>query len=125
MALTAMRPTSWTWPRLRVRVLARRYGVLSRALLERELPSCRWQALFPALRRLELAGELVAGRFFEELEGLQFLSQEALARFSSGEAACGIWSLSAQDPASPAGLYAPANLPPAYEGLPARSGETI
>jgi ATP-dependent Lhr-like helicase len=106
---------------VRVRVLARRYGVLSRALLERELPCCRWQALFPALRRLELAGELVAGRFFEELEGLQFLSQEALARFSSGEAAVGIWSLSAQDPASPAGLYAPGCLPSAYEGLPARS----
>jgi len=65
----------------RVRVLASRYGLLCRGILERESPSLRWGGLFPAMRRLELAGELLSGRFFEGLEGPQFLDPAALASF--------------------------------------------
>lgn len=67
----------------RVRVLLRRYGVLGRALLERELPALRWGAIFPALRRMELSGELLYGRFFEGLDGPQFMSPEAFEQYKA------------------------------------------
>jgi ATP-dependent helicase Lhr and Lhr-like helicase len=67
----------------RVRVLASRFGLLCRALLEREVPALRWVELFPAMRRLELAGELLAGRFFEGVDGPQFLDPAAFSIFLS------------------------------------------
>lgn len=48
----------------RVRAVARRYGLVARFLLEKELPLLSWSALFSAIRRLELAGELLSGLFF-------------------------------------------------------------
>jgi ATP-dependent helicase Lhr and Lhr-like helicase len=93
----------------RVRALAARYGLLCRALLEREGPGLRWGELFPAMRRLELSGELLAGRFFEGLEGPQFLDPAAFAAFAGlcGEAPdpAPAW-INALDPAAEA-LYAP------------------
>ncbi|HRZ63549.1 MAG TPA: DEAD/DEAH box helicase [Spirochaetia bacterium] len=87
----------------RVRILVGRYGLLCRALLERELPALRWGRLFPALRRLELSGELLAGRFFEGIEGPQFLGAGLLRGFqelgTSREAP--LW-LSSCDPAASA-----------------------
>lgn len=65
----------------RVRILASRYGLLCRAMLEREEAGCRWGDLFPAMRRLELAGELLAGRFFEGIEGPQFMDPAAFKAF--------------------------------------------
>ncbi|HRY72510.1 MAG TPA: DEAD/DEAH box helicase [Spirochaetia bacterium] len=105
--------------RARVRVLARRYGLLARPLLERELPLLGWGALFPAMRRMELAGELLYGRFFEGLDGPQFMSPEAFELWKGlGNPAAGgegpVW-LSALDPASPAGFpfqERPGLLPP-------------
>ncbi|HOX48989.1 MAG TPA: hypothetical protein PLG14_07350, partial [Spirochaetales bacterium] len=105
--------------RARVRVLARRYGLLAKPLLERELPLLGWGALFPAMRRMELAGELLYGRFFEGLDGPQFMSPEAFELWKGlGTLAAGdegpLW-LSALDPASPAGFpfqERPGLLPP-------------
>jgi ATP-dependent Lhr-like helicase len=95
----------------RVRILASRFGLLCRALLEREAPALRWAELFPAMRRLELAGELLAGRFFEGIDGPQFLDPAAFPLFLSLEGdssakAAPTW-INALDPAASA-LYAAA-----------------
>jgi ATP-dependent helicase Lhr and Lhr-like helicase len=96
----------------RARALASRYGLLCRGILEREAPGLRWGDLFPALRRLELAGELLAGRFFEGLEGPQFLDPAAFAAYAALDvaAAPGPSWISALDPAASA-LYARAERP--------------
>jgi ATP-dependent Lhr-like helicase len=88
----------------RVRILLRRYGVLSRDILERELPPLRWGAIFPALRRMELSGELLYGRFFEGLDGPQFMSPEAFELFKGLDGLpppAPLW-LNALDPAAAA-----------------------
>ena len=95
----------------RCRMLLDRYGVLSREQANREGGAFRWGAVFPALRLMELAGEVVAGLFFEELSGPQFAlpsALRALERGAAGEAgengdAASFW-ISALDPASPCGL---------------------
>jgi ATP-dependent Lhr-like helicase len=91
----------------RVRNLAARYGLLCRGILEREEAGLRWGELFPAMRRLELAGELLAGRFFEALEGPQFLDPAAFEAFQALDAPAPrgpVW-VSSLDPAA-AALYA-------------------
>jgi ATP-dependent helicase Lhr and Lhr-like helicase len=102
----------------RVRALAGRYGILCRSLLEREVDGLRWGDLFPAMRRLELAGELLAGRFFEGLDGPQFIDPAAFADYLAldGELSAGpIW-INALDPAASA-LYA---VETRSHGLPSR-----
>jgi ATP-dependent Lhr-like helicase len=100
----------------RARQLLRRYGVLFRELLERELPSLRWPAVFRALRLMELGGEILSGQFFEGVPGVQFISTAAFARLQRGLPEAASFWLSAQDPASAcglglAGLDLPARLP--------------
>jgi ATP-dependent Lhr-like helicase len=105
----------------RVRLLLRRWGILCRPLLETE--GCfSWSRLLPAMRRMELAGELVTGRFFGGIHSLQFASpsivreleavEEALSAgggtasgAAAGTAAAGapVYWMNAADPASPAG----------------------
>jgi len=102
----------------RVRALAARYGLLCRSMLEREVPGLRWGDLFPAMRRLELAGELLAGRFFEGIEGPQFLDPAVFAAFVALDREVGpgpLW-VNALDPAANA-LYAAAER---ASGLPQR-----
>ncbi len=93
--------------RRRVQVLLDRYGILFRELLQRELPALRWSALFRTLCRMELAGEVYAGSFFEGLSGLQFLSAEAW-QWMQDEAGSvlmqDVWWINACDPASLCGL---------------------
>lgn len=101
----------------RVRQLLRRYGILFRELLERELPPLRWPAVFRALRLMELAGEVLSGHFFEGIMGLQFLHPAALSLLEQGLPEQALYWLSAQDPASPCGLGLPlAGLPPRQTG---------
>jgi ATP-dependent helicase Lhr and Lhr-like helicase len=83
----------------RVRIVAARWGLVCRAVLAHELPCLSWSSLFPALRRMELRGELVYGRFFEGLEGPQFMSLPAFELFGRLEAARGPYWLNAMDPA--------------------------
>jgi ATP-dependent Lhr-like helicase len=85
----------------RVRIVVARFGLLHRGLLEHESADFRWAALFPAMRRMELRGELVYGRFFEGLEGPQFLGQDAFELFAGLDDAPppGPCWLSALDPA--------------------------
>ncbi len=92
--------------RERVRILVARYGILIRPLLERELPGLSWKRLFAAMRRMELAGELAGGLFFEGVPAPQFIARERLGlfgRLGSEEKSQPFW-LSALDPASPAGF---------------------
>jgi ATP-dependent Lhr-like helicase len=92
------------------RAAVRRYGLLCRSLLEHDAPACCWSVLFPAIRRLELSGELVTGRFFDGIDGPQFMGQEAFRLFRDGWDKALLWSVNAMDPASPCGL--------AIDGLP-------
>ncbi len=93
--------------RERARLLLDRYGVLFRELLAAEVPALAWSRVARALRGLELAGEIVAGRFFEGLPGLQFALPTALRRLYEGLPHSAVWWCSALDPASPCGLELP------------------
>ncbi|HUK11871.1 MAG TPA: hypothetical protein VLW17_01100, partial [Thermoanaerobaculaceae bacterium] len=100
--------------RARARLVLDRYGVVFRELLERELPCLRWGPLFRTLRLMELSGEVVAGRFFDGVAGLQFASHAAVRTMRDGLAEDRVWWLNAADPASPCGLAlggGPAELP--------------
>jgi ATP-dependent Lhr-like helicase len=103
----------------RVRLLLRRWGILCRPLLETE--GCfSWSQLLPAMRRMELAGELVTGRFFAGIHSLQFASPSIAEELKAAEEAAVVPSaaasnaavvsgavpvywMNAADPASPAG----------------------
>ena len=85
----------------RVRAIARRYGLVARFLLERELPLLGWSLLFSALRRLELSGELLAGHYFDGVDGPQFMAREQLAAFRDGAETRGVWTVNACDPVAP------------------------
>jgi len=88
----------------RVRVLLDRYGVLFRELLAQELPALRWGALFRTLRLMELAGEVLAGCFFEGVPGLQFISHEAFREVQQPLDEDAVFWLNATDPASVCGV---------------------
>jgi ATP-dependent Lhr-like helicase len=98
----------------RVRLLLARWGILCRPLLERafsgspasksESPPFSWSGLLPTMRRMELAGELVAGRFFAGINSLQFASPAIARELENAEAVDSIYWMNAVDPASPAGL---------------------
>jgi ATP-dependent Lhr-like helicase len=88
----------------RVRLLMDRYGILFRQLVARELPALQWSEIFRSIRLMELSGEVVAGYFFQDIPGLQFVSKKML-RFMQDKplAECVFW-INAQDPASICGL---------------------
>jgi ATP-dependent Lhr-like helicase len=90
--------------RERVRLLLDRWGLLSRPMLEREAPVLLWSRLFPTMRRMELAGELVAGRFFSGVNSLQFASPRIAEELEEAETERCVYWMNAADPASPAGL---------------------
>ena len=98
----------------RCRLLFERYGVLTREHANREGGPFRWTALFPALRLMELAGEVVAGLFFEDLSGPQFALPEALRRLERQTGAGATFWINAVDPVAPCGLVL------ADEALPQR-----
>ena len=88
----------------RVRLLLARWGVLCRPLLEREAPPFTWSGLLPSIRRMELSGELVTGRFFAGINSLQFASPAIARELENAESLNGLYWMNAADPASPAGL---------------------
>ena len=88
----------------RVRLLLSRWGVLCRPLLEHEVSVFSWSKLLPAMRRMELAGELVTGRFFAGINSLQFASPSIAAELEQAENCDCLYWMNAADPASPAGL---------------------
>ncbi len=54
------------------RQLLSRWGVVTKACLEREAATLRWEALLPVLGALETRGEVRRGYFVEGLPGLQY-----------------------------------------------------
>ncbi len=104
----------------RVRQLLGRYGVLFRELLARELPSHRWPRIFRTLRLMELGGEVLTGRFFEGVRGLQFISQAAFRELRRGLPEDAIFWLNAADPASLCGI----DVEGLKESLPQRQATT-
>jgi ATP-dependent Lhr-like helicase len=73
--------------RRQARLLLARWGVVTKACLEREAPAWSWETLYPALAALELRGEARRGYFVEGLPGIQFALPEAveLLRAANGE----------------------------------------
>jgi ATP-dependent Lhr-like helicase len=90
--------------RERIRLLLDRWGVLTRPLLEREAPCLSWSRLLPAIRHMELAGELHAGRFFAGINSLQFAAPGVEKELEAAENENGLYRINACDPASPAAL---------------------
>ncbi|MDR2049225.1 MAG: hypothetical protein LBP69_07195 [Treponema sp.] len=88
----------------RVRLLFRRWGILAKPFFEREDSAFSWSALLPAMRRMELAGELVTGRFLEGIHSLQFASPAIAKELEAAEEVSAVYWMNAADPASPAGL---------------------
>ncbi len=69
-------PEDWvTWHAWQ---LLRRYGVMLRELLAREVRAPRWRELLPVLRRMEARGEIRGGRFVDGFVGEQFALPEAV-----------------------------------------------
>jgi ATP-dependent helicase Lhr and Lhr-like helicase len=88
----------------RVRQLLKRYGILFRQLLTRELPQLRWNRLFRVLRLMELSGEITSGYFFQGLSGPQFISFEALRFLRKSPSNDIVYWINATDPASLCGI---------------------
>ena len=98
----------------RCRVLLDRYGIVCRELANREGGAFRWAAVFGALRVMELAGEVLAGLFFEDLSGPQFALPVALRQLERLDTARSTFLVAATDPIAPTGLGLD------WEGLPQR-----
>lgn len=97
-----------------VRQLIRRYGIIFRELLERELGFAAWKNIFRTLRLMELSGELVTGYFFVGIPGLQFMSQSSFRALFNGSDDVVFW-MNAADPVSLCGIKVPElhkNFPP-------------
>ena len=99
----------------RVRLLLDRWGVLCRQFLEQEAANSSgtqssrnavfsWSKLLPAMRRMELAGELVTGRFFAGIKSLQLASPSIAAELEQAQSFNKLYWMNAADPASLAGI---------------------
>jgi ATP-dependent Lhr-like helicase len=88
----------------RVRVLLERYGILFKELLDREYHPFRWVNLFRTLRIMELSGEVLAGFFFRDIPGPQFISPRAFRILQGRMPDTAIYFMNALDPASMCGM---------------------
>ena len=102
--------------RERARALLDRYGVLTREQANREGGVFAWRRVFPALRLMELGGEVVAGLFFAGLSGPQFALPAALRHLERLQMEGATFWINALDPVSPSGLGL------AEQGYPQRRG---
>ena len=101
------------------RVLLQRYGVVFRALLQRESQLPSWRELFYVYRRLEARGEVLGGRFVQGFSGEQFASAEAFAslkRVPDQLVRDEFVSLAAVDPLNLVGVLLPGEKVPAVAG---------
>ena len=99
--------------------LLRRYGVVFRAVIQRETLLPPWRELLSYLRRMEDRGEVRGGRFVDGFSGEQFALPEALGLLrkpgdiNDGPVFCVI---SACDPLNLGGLIVPGVKTPAISG---------
>ncbi len=92
------------------RQLLERWGVVFRDLVKRERLQGRWRRLQLVLRRLEMRGEVLGGRFVSTFAGEQFAlpaAVEALRRLRRREAAPTEVLLSPADPLNLSGILVP------------------
>lgn len=103
----------------RVRILVDRYGIIFPKLLERESQEFTWRQILPAVRIMELAGELVAGHFVNSIKSLQFAPLDTLDAILHQPHSNQIIWFAANDPASLGGIFdelKPPNFPTRREG---------
>ena len=84
--------------------LLMRYGVVCRAMLEREAVRPAWRRLLQLAWRLEARGEIAGGRFVDGLSGEQFALPEAVEMLKKVVAAPGEGELLRLNPCDPAHL---------------------
>lgn len=92
------------------RCLLRRYGIVFRKLLDREVGLPSWRELLYVLRRMEDRGEIRGGRFVQGFAGEQFALPEAvgsLNRFQNEALDDDILILAAADPLNLTGIITP------------------
>jgi ATP-dependent helicase Lhr and Lhr-like helicase len=97
----------------------RRYGILCRELLAREMSTLPWRVLLSVLRRSEARGEIRGGRFISGLNGEQFALPEAvdaLRVLRRRECQGQYVRVSACDPLNLAGILTPGPRIPAVLG---------
>jgi ATP-dependent Lhr-like helicase len=109
--------------------LLRRYGVVFRAILEREPMLPPWRTLLRRLRRMEDRGEVLGGRFVSEFSGEQFALSEAAAllRQLAEQEDQRLIRIHACDPLNLCGVITPGPRVPARNGnaLLLRNGEPV
>ncbi len=99
--------------------LLRRYGVVFRAVIQREPLLPPWRDLLNYLRRMEDRGEVRGGRFVDGFSGEQFALPEALGLLRQPAASSGkpiFTVISACDPLNLGGLITPGVKTPATPG---------
>jgi len=99
--------------------LLRRYGVLFRAVIERESLLPPWRYLLGYLRRMEDRGEVYGGRFVDGFSGEQFALPEAvglLRKHSRTSALPTLKVINATDPLNLGGIITPGVKTPAKAG---------
>ena len=89
----------------RVRQLLKRYGLVFRDLLARELPPLAWGQVFKTLRIMELSGEILSGHFFNGIAGAQFISPDAFRMLGRPLPEDAVFWMNAADPASLCGTH--------------------
>ena len=88
-------------------MLLRRYGVVFRKLLTREVSAPSWRDLLRVYRRLEARGEIRGGRFVAGMSGEQFALADAVERLRELRRTAPdgqIVTISAADPLNLAGI---------------------
>ena len=99
--------------------LLRRYGVVFRAVIQRETLLPPWRELLNYLRRMEDRGEVRGGRFVDGFSGEQFALPEALGLLRQAQESGGkpvLTVISACDPLNLGGLIVPGVKTPAITG---------
>jgi ATP-dependent Lhr-like helicase len=92
------------------RQLLRRYGVIFRALMERENVALSWFELLLACRRMEHRGELRGGRFVSGFQGEQYALPEAVEALRAARRLAPLAAparISACDPLNVVGILVP------------------
>jgi len=97
--------------------LLRRYGVVFRAVIQREMLLPPWRELLQYLRRMEDRGEVRGGRFVDGFSGEQFALPEALGLLRQPANDRPVLNvISACDPLNLGGLIVPGPKTPATSG---------
>jgi ATP-dependent helicase Lhr and Lhr-like helicase len=95
---------SWAW------ALLKRYGVVFRRILAREMDTVTWRELARVYRRLEARGEIRGGRFVAGMSGEQFALPDAVERLRETRRSAPdnrLMTISAADPLNLTGIVTP------------------